>query len=87
MLIWKAKTRLKDLDDEDIYLDIPLERSTFNELIDDRINDSIEAARNTIKSAGLSPDDIERVVFIGGPTNYAPLREKVSFELGISGAA
>ena len=81
----ESETRLKDLNDEDIYLDIPLERSTFNELIDDRINDSIEAARNTIKSAGLSPDDIERVVFIGGPTNYAPLREKVSFELGIRG--
>ena len=81
----ESETRLQDLNDEDIYLDIPLERSTFNELIDDRINDSIEAARNTIKSAGLSPDDIERVVFIGGPTNYAPLREKVSFELGIRG--
>jgi molecular chaperone DnaK len=32
----------------------------------------------------LSPHDVERVVFVGGPTHYKPLRDKVAFELGIA---
>jgi molecular chaperone DnaK len=30
---------------------------------------------------------LERIVFIGGPTNYKPLRDKVAFELGVPGSA
>ena len=32
----------------------------------------------------MSPHDVERVVFVGGPTHYKPLRDKVAFELGIA---
>ncbi len=32
----------------------------------------------------MSPHDIGRVVFVGGPTQYKPLRDKVAFELGIA---
>ena len=32
----------------------------------------------------MSPHDVERVVFVGGPTQYKPLRDKVAFELGIA---
>jgi molecular chaperone DnaK len=37
-----------------------------------------------MEKAGLSPHDIGRVVFVGGPTQYKPLRDKVAFELGIA---
>jgi len=37
-----------------------------------------------MEKAGLNANDIERVVFVGGPTHYKPLRDKVSFELGIA---
>jgi molecular chaperone DnaK len=37
-----------------------------------------------LERAHLTPHDIDRIVFIGGPTHYKPLRDMVSFELGIS---
>lgn len=75
---------VKDEDGEDIYLDIPLLRETVDALIAGRINDSINAARETLEKAGLNGNDVERIVFVGGPTHYKPLRDKVSFELGIA---
>ena len=69
-----------------IYLDIPIDRRKLDELIADRIDESINGVRNTLSKSGLQSHDIEQIVFVGGPTNYGPLREKVSFELGISGS-
>lgn len=73
----------KDETGAQIYLDIPFARAKLDELIAEKITDSIHAARETIEKAKLSHDDIERIVFVGGPTNYKPLRDKVAFELGI----
>jgi len=71
---------------DEIYFDIPLRREAYDELISDRIASSIAAARDTLSSAGLKPDDIDSVVFIGGPTNYEPMRNRVASELGIRGS-
>ncbi|WP_417535143.1 Hsp70 family protein [Methylophaga sp.] len=79
----EMETRVRDLDGEEIYLDIPINRNAFDDLIESQVNESVEAARETLTKAGLTPHDLQRVVFIGGPTNYKPLRDKVSFELGI----
>jgi molecular chaperone DnaK len=81
-----AETELsaRDLSGEEIYLDIAIDRRRFDELISSRIDESIEAARETLEKAGLSAHDVERVVFVGGPTHYKPLRDKVAFELGIA---
>lgn len=68
----------------EIYVDIPFTRNLLDELIQEKINESIHAARDTLDKAGLSPNDIERIVFVGGPTQYKPLRDRVSFELGIA---
>ena len=75
---------IRDQDGSEIYLDVPLTRGQLDLLIDEELANSIKAARETIEKAGLSPHDIERIVFVGGPTQYTPLREKVAFELGIS---
>ena len=72
----------KDLDGQEIYLDVPLSRNILNPLID-IIDETIEISRASMKKAGLSANDIERLVFVGGPTNYNYLREKVSRELAI----
>ena len=75
------------IDDEsglEIYVDIPFTRALLNQLIADKIDEAIQAARNTLEKAGLSPHDVERVVFVGGPTQYKPLRDRVAFELGIA---
>jgi len=75
---------VRDLSGEEIYLDIPIDRARFDNLISEKLSESIQSARETMEKAGLSPHDVERVVFVGGPTHYKPLRDKVAFELGIS---
>ncbi|MGH9959130.1 MAG: Hsp70 family protein, partial [Pyrinomonadaceae bacterium] len=75
---------VRDLSDQEIYLDIAIDRKRFDDLISSKIEESIQAARDTLEKAGLSPHDVERVVFVGGPTHYKPLRDKVAFELGIA---
>ena len=61
---------VRDESGEEIYLDIPVQRSTLDGLMAEKVAESIEAARETLNEAGLTPHDVERVVFIGGPTNY-----------------
>ena len=73
----------QDLNGEDLYLDIDITRDQYNPLIEEQVQDTIKAVRETLDSAGLKPEDVVRIVFIGGPTNYKPLRDKVSSELGI----
>ena len=75
--------KVKDKDNQEVYLDIPLARETLDRLILDRIDESIECVRTTLNKAGIQAHDVTRIAFVGGPTNYKPLRDKVSFELGI----
>lgn len=81
----EAEARARDLKGEEIYLDIPLDRATFDGLIAQRVDETIAAAREALSKAGFGPHDLDRIVFVGGPTHYKHLREKVSFELGIPG--
>lgn len=75
---------VRDLSGEEIYLDIAINRQRFDDLILPKVKESIDAALETLQKAGLSSHDVERVVFVGGPTHYKPLRDKVAFELGIA---
>lgn len=79
---------IRSVDDsgKEIYLDVPVSRAEVNQLISDRITEAIQATKDTISAAGFTPADISRVVFVGGPSNYAPLRERVAAELGIQGS-
>lgn len=81
----EIETRTRDLNGDEIYLDIPLQRDTLDSLISDRIQDTITTARETLSEAGLTPNDVVEIIWIGGPTHYKPLRDKVAFELGIRG--
>ncbi|GMW00555.1 MAG: hypothetical protein AMXMBFR84_16920 [Candidatus Hydrogenedentota bacterium] len=82
----ETEARIRDLDGEDIYLDIALRRDTYDQLIAERVGESINAAREALAKSGLTPHDLERIVFVGGPTNYKPLRDRVAFELGLPGS-
>jgi len=77
--------RLKDIKGQDIYLDITLNRTTYDQLIEKQVKESIQAIRDSVKKAGINVEDLEKIVFVGGPTNYKPLRDKISFEIGIQG--
>lgn len=82
----ESELGVKDQAGKEMYLDITLKRAELDELIAPKIEESIQAAREALEKAGLNPHDIERVVFVGGPTQYKPLRDKVAFELGIAGS-
>ncbi len=75
---------VKDESGNEVYLDISFNRAVLDDLIAEKVDESIVAARETMEKAGLTANDIERVVFVGGPTNYKPLRDKVVFELGLA---
>ncbi|MBS0382103.1 MAG: Hsp70 family protein, partial [Proteobacteria bacterium] len=75
---------VRDQSGAEIYIDIAVDRKRYDDLISSKVEESIQSARETLEKAGLSPHDVERVVFVGGPTHYKPLRDKVAFELGIA---
>ena len=81
----ESETRAADLNGSEIYLDIPLQRGTYDPLIAERVGETIDCARETLSKSGLTSHDLECIVWVGGPTNYKPLRDKVAFELGIPG--
>lgn len=72
-----------DEEGKEIYLDVNITRDKYNELIFPKIDETIEKTREVIKNASLKADDISYIVFVGGPSNYKPLRDRVSTELGI----
>lgn len=75
---------VSDESGSEVYVDIPFTREVLEGLIASKVDESIQSARETLEKAGLSPNDVERIVFIGGPTQYKPLRDRVAFELGIA---
>lgn len=82
----EGETGVEDEDGEEIYLDVPIDRENFSAAIDDLITKAIETARATIEKSGLAAEDIEKIIFIGGPVNYKPIRDRVVDELGIAGS-
>lgn len=80
----ETELAVRDLTGSEIYVDIPVTRERFNNLIAAKVDESVRAARETLDKAGLSPHDVERLVFVGGPTQYKPLRDRVAFELSIA---
>jgi molecular chaperone DnaK len=74
----------RDLAGEDIYINVAINRRQLDQLISTKVDESIQAAKETLTKAGLSAHDVERIVFVGGPTHYKPLRDRVASELGIA---
>jgi molecular chaperone DnaK len=84
--VTEQEMRYRDLKGKEVYLDIPISRAQFDQLIDRRVTEAVVAAREVLAKAGLNSKDLERIVFVGGPTQYKPLRDKVCRELGVPGS-
>lgn len=67
----------------EMYIDIDLTREQVDGIIGDLVKETVDATRETLAKAGLTANDLEKIVFIGGPTNYKPLRDKVAYELSL----
>ena len=77
------EARATDEDGNELYLDIDISRADVDEIISGLIEETVTATRETLSKAGLTSNDLERIVFVGGPTNYKPLRDKVAYELSL----
>lgn len=80
----ESVARCVDENGTEIYLDVPISREQYNDLIFPKIDETIEKTREVIENVGLKPEDISHIVFVGGPTQYKPLRDRVSQELGVA---
>ena len=83
----EMRLNMRDLDGEEIYLDAPLTQEIVDELLEETVQDTVEVTRQTLKKIGLAEKDVSQIVFVGGPTKYAPLRQRVLSELGIPAGA
>ena len=59
-----------------------LTRSKFEQLSDSLINATIEPVKKAMKNAGLSPNDIDEVILVGGSTRIPAIQEKVKQYFG-----
>lgn len=80
----EGEARTFDEDNNEMYIDIDLNRNQLDSIISDLVKETVDACRETLNKAGLSANDLECVVFVGGPTNYKLLRDKIAFELSAS---
>ena len=79
----EMRLNLQDLDGEEIYLDIPLSQEDLDRLLEETVQETVDVTRQTLKKVGLTEKEVGELIFIGGPTKYAPLRQRVLDELGI----
>lgn len=79
----EGEARATDEDGNELYIDIDITRNDVDGIIANLIAETVEATRETLTKAGLTSNDLERIVFVGGPTNYKTLRDKVAFELSL----
>jgi molecular chaperone DnaK len=77
--------RVQDESGADIYLGVELTRCELEALVVQQIDETIALARKVLDQNGYGHDDIDRVVFIGGPTKMPLIRERVPQQLGIPG--
>jgi len=79
----EGEARTMDESGNEMYIDIDLNRGQVDGIISELVKETVDATRETLTKAGLSANDLERIVFVGGPTNYKPLRDKVAYELSL----
>ena len=76
---------VKDDNGVDMFFEIPLARAEYEKLIADKIAETIELSHKILTDNGYTHEDVDRVVFIGGPSKTPVLREIVAREMGIPG--
>ncbi|GAA0718848.1 molecular chaperone DnaK [Clostridium malenominatum] len=59
------------------HIDINLSRAKFNELTHDLVEATIEPMKKALKDAGLSINEIDKVVLVGGSTRIPAVQEAV----------
>ena len=84
LFIDEEEARAEDLAGAPIYVDCSLSREALNSLIRERIEDAIALCRKILQDNGLTHEDIDRIVPIGGPSKMPIIRDEIGRQLGIA---
>jgi len=75
--------RLTDDSETEIFLDAPITRSQFEEMIRSSVQNTVDLIKRMLEEQEVSPADVDRIVFIGGPSRIPFIRRYVTESLGI----
>lgn len=64
------------------HLDLTLTRAKFNEITADLVQDTIEPTRKALADAGLTVNDINKIILVGGSTRIPAVQGIIKKELG-----
>ncbi len=64
------------------HMNYTLTRAKFDELTSDLVEKTMEPTRQAMKDAGLTPDDISKVLLVGGSTRIPAVQEAIRKYLG-----
>ena len=65
-----------------VHLNMDITRSKFDELTSDLVEESLKPVRKALEDAGLSHNDIEKVLLVGGSTRIPAVQEAVKKLIG-----
>ena len=66
-----------DENNNPLDLNLDLSRDDFEYLVDDMINSTLSIVNETLKSANLSSENIDKVILVGGSTRIPLIRKKL----------
>ncbi len=64
------------------HLDITITRAQFDSLTADLVEKTMEPTRNALRDAGLSPNEIDKVLLVGGSSRIPAVQEAVQKFIG-----
>ncbi len=79
----EEEVRMQDLAGVDIFIDATLTRTVFESLIKTPVNNTIDLIRSVLEEAELKTDDLDTIVFIGGPSRIPLIKEMVAEALNV----
>ncbi len=83
--IWMDEDQLHTTDEcgKEMFVEMTLTREDLTGIITEMAEDTVLLTFEAMQRAGVSAGQVDQIVFVGGPTMYAPLREAVCERLGI----
>src|SRR5690606_6570260 len=68
--------------DGPLHLDVDLTRAKFNELTADLVEATMGPTRRALEDAGLTPEQIDKVILVGGSTRIPAVQEAIKRLMG-----
>ena len=75
---------LAEKNGEPVHLDLEISRPTFESLIEDFINTTFYEVKHAVEEANLDPEDLDRVILVGGSSHIPAVVDGLKTTLGIS---